>query len=33
MRMPQKFHGGEIVQYARKQYLIQLIREKDNGRI
>ena len=31
--MPQKFHGGESVQYARKQYLDQLIRKKDNGRI
>ena len=33
MRMTQKFHGGETMQYARKQYLEQLIRKKDNGRI
>ena len=33
MRMAQKFHGGETMQYARKQYLEQLIRKKDNGRI
>ena len=29
----QKFHVGETMQYARKQYLEQLIRKKDNGRI
>ena len=33
MRTPQKFHGGFDMQYARKQYLDQLIRKKDNGRI
>lgn len=33
MRIPQKFHGGFDMQYARKQYLDQLIRKKDNGRI
>ena len=33
MRNPQKFHGGKTMQYARQQYLDQLIRKKDNGRI
>ena len=31
--MPQKFHGGLTMQYARKQYMDQLIRKKDNGRV
>ena len=33
MRNPQKIHGGKTMQYARQQYLDQLIRKKDNGRI
>ncbi len=33
MRIPQKSAEGETVQYARKQYMDQLIRKKDNGRI
>ena len=32
-RNPQKIHGSKPMQYARQQYLDQLIRKKDNGRI
>ena len=31
--MPQKNHGGCPMQYARKQYMDQLIKKKDNGRV
>ncbi len=33
MRIPQKNHGGMPMQYSRKQYMDQLIRKKDNGRV